>query len=56
MQPQGKVEFSVRTLRKVRRVESVHHGKLAFQQHGEREVSFSLPLESTDYVLLYYGE
>jgi hypothetical protein len=51
--PQAKVELSVRVDRPVRRLETVHQGQLAFRADAGR-IDFVLPLESTDYVKIYY--
>ena len=53
LQPLKEVTFAVESTRRVRRVESVHHGALQFKQEAGR-VRFSLPLVETDFVKLYY--
>ena len=51
--PLARVEFSVRSERPVRRLESVHQGQIEFRAEAGR-IAFALPLESTDYVKIYY--
>jgi len=53
LQPLKKVTLAVEVTKPVRRVESVHHGKLPFTQKAGR-VQCSLPLVETDFVKLYY--
>lgn len=52
LQPVKELTLSVETEKRIRRVESVHHGKLEFTQKSGR-VHFSLPLVETDFVKLY---
>ena len=51
--PLATVSFSVRVDRPVARVETIHQGRIPFQQQGKR-VSFAIPLASTDYVKILY--
>ncbi|MCM8817393.1 MAG: beta-galactosidase trimerization domain-containing protein [Candidatus Omnitrophica bacterium] len=52
--PQKNIEFVVRVKRNVKNIESVHSGKLKFNQKKDT-VSFVLPrLESTDFVKIMY--
>ena len=53
LHPLTNVHFSVRADRDVARVESIRQGRLHFRRAGGR-LAFSLPLESTDYIKLYY--
>lgn len=52
LQPLKKVTLSVRTKRRIERVESVHHGTIAFVRKAPDQVEFSLSLRETDFVLL----
>jgi hypothetical protein len=55
--PQKNVRFGVRTgKRVVARVESVHQGPLDYTQEKAGIISFSLPLEASDYVQVYFAE
>jgi hypothetical protein len=52
--PLEKVRFQLRTSQTIARIESVHHGDLVFSSEEEGIVEFSLPLDASDYVKLYY--
>ncbi len=54
LQPVAKLVLSVKTARRVKRVESVHAGPLEFRRRGWKRVEVSLPLQETDFVKLYY--
>ncbi len=53
LQPIKQLTLSVETGSPIRRVESVHHGSLGFEQKAGF-ATFSLPLVETDFVKLYY--
>ena len=55
LKPIDRLSLTVRTPRSVACAESSHHGKLDFKTNGDR-VEVSLPLESTDFVKLYYAD
>ena len=48
------VEFSLKIDRAVDRIESVHRGRLDFQEASGHQIRFTLPLEASDYVKIYY--
>jgi hypothetical protein len=52
LQPLKKVTLTVKTKQRIERVESVHHGTIAFVRKAPDQVEFSLPLRETDFVLL----
>ncbi|HOL34978.1 MAG TPA: beta-galactosidase trimerization domain-containing protein, partial [bacterium] len=52
-QPIAELTLEVKPLRRVKRVESVHCGQIRFSQHADR-IRFSLPLQETDFVKIYY--
>lgn len=52
LRPLHEVRLQVRTSRPVRRIESVHRGCLSFQPAEPNTVTFSLPLDATDFVKL----
>lgn len=52
--PQKEVQLTVTAKRNISRIESAHQGELKFSRLAPGKVSFSLPLESTDFVKLYY--
>jgi len=54
LQPLKEVTLAVQTAQSVQRVESVHQGRLPFRRVAENRVEFSLPLQETDFVKLYY--
>lgn len=54
LEPQSHVDFSVQVNRPVDRVETVHLGKIPFQSAEDGRISFSIPLEASDYVKIYY--
>lgn len=54
LEPIDKVEFELRSPRPVTRIESVHHGPIAFESAANGMVQFSLPLGASDYVKVYY--
>lgn len=49
-----KVDFSLRVSRPVSTVESVRLGKLTFSEQGKGMITFSLPLQASDYVKVYF--
>lgn len=53
LQPIKKLVLTVKTKKPVKSVESVHAGKISFQQQGNF-VKFSMPLKETDFVKLLY--
>lgn len=54
LKPLDNIELTVRTPKPVKRVESVHHGVLKTERVGTNVLRFKLPLESSDYIKLYY--
>ncbi|MEO6848174.1 MAG: hypothetical protein ABI254_13020, partial [Chthoniobacterales bacterium] len=54
MQPLSKITLTATTPKKVKKIESIHHGDIPFTRKGPNEVKFSLPLQETDFVLLRY--
>ena len=52
--PLDKVEFSLRSPRAIARIESIHHGAIAFEPTENGIVRFSLPLDASDYIKVYY--
>jgi hypothetical protein len=48
------VEFSLRIDRPVDQIETVHRGRLDFKEASDHQIHFSLPLEASDYVKIYY--
>ena len=48
-----RVDFTLKIDRPVERIETVYQGALEFQQTATR-VSFSMPLDCTDYVKIYW--
>ncbi|MDF1751781.1 MAG: beta-galactosidase trimerization domain-containing protein [Verrucomicrobiales bacterium] len=52
---QDKVQLTVKIDgNRVRKVESVHHGKLEFTLQPDNTISFSLPLAASDYVMIHF--
>ncbi len=54
LETQAKVDFTVRVDRPVDRIETVHHGKIKFHSPKKKVVRFSIPLEASDYVKIYF--
>lgn len=54
LRPQPAVTLTIRTTKPVRRVESVQRGNIQFKSAGPQNITFTLPLESSEYVKLYY--
>jgi len=52
--PLEKVEFSLRSQREIDRIESIHQGAIAFKTQGRGVVTFSLPLNASDYIKIIY--
>ena len=48
------VDFTVKSPEEVARIESVHRGEIQFTRDGTGTFSFSLPLETSDYVKIYF--
>jgi len=55
LKPLEKVDFSLRLKRPIGRVETVHQGTISFESDKNGTVSFSIPLNATDYVKIYYS-
>ncbi|NQU40043.1 MAG: hypothetical protein HQ523_08835 [Lentisphaerae bacterium] len=53
LSPLADVAFTVRIDRPVKRIETIYQGQLGFTTEAN-QVRFSMPLESTDYVKLYF--
>ncbi len=53
LQPLREITLSVKTSKKVSHVKSVHKGDLNFNAH-DSAISFSLPLQETDVVLIFF--
>jgi len=49
-----KTDFTLRVSRPVKSIESVHLGELPISEEEGGTVSFSLPLDASDYVKVYY--
>jgi hypothetical protein len=56
LRPIDSLALSVDVPAPVTRVASVHHGELAFEREGDTAVSFRLPLDSTDFVMITCGD
>lgn len=54
LEPIAKVEFRLRSPRPITRLESIHHGDIAFESSENGIVQFSLPLDASDYVKVSY--
>lgn len=54
LKPLDKVEFGLRSLRPITRIESIHHGAIAFESDENGIARFSLPLDASDYIKVYY--
>ena len=52
--PLERVDFSLRVERPIGRIETVHRGPIDFKTGTGGKVEFSVPLDATDYVKLYY--
>ncbi len=52
--PLKRVDFSLRIERPIDRIETVHQGRIEFDTGKEARVTFSVPLDATDYGKLYY--
>jgi len=52
--PLEKVDFSLRVERPIDRIETVHHGQIEFEPDKSGKVTFSIPLDATDYIKVYY--
>ena len=52
--PVGQVDFSLRIERPVDRIETVHRRQIEFERGESGRVSFSIPLDATDYVKIHY--
>ena len=50
LQPIASLKLGVRVSGAVKDVVSVHHGKLEHKVEAPNQISFSLPLDSTDFV------
>jgi hypothetical protein len=53
LQALDKVDFTLKIDRPISRVETVYQGKLDFQQQQDH-IAFSLSLDASDYVKIYY--
>ncbi|WP_442506465.1 beta-galactosidase trimerization domain-containing protein [Novipirellula sp. SH528] len=54
LKPIDNVEFRLRSPRPIARIESIHHGVIAFESGEKGIVRFSLPLDASDYIKVYY--
>jgi hypothetical protein len=52
--PLDKVEFNLRSQRAIARIESIHRGAIEFATDGSGVVTFSLPLDASDYIKVIY--
>lgn len=52
--PLDKVEFSLRSLRAIARIETIHQAAIAFESTENGIVRFSLPLDASEYISVYY--
>jgi len=52
--PLERVDFSLRVERPIGRIETVHRGWIEFENDNDGSVTFSIPLDATDYIKLYY--
>jgi hypothetical protein len=50
----GRVDFTVRVDHPVDRIETVHLGRIKILEAGLGRVRFSIPLDASDYVKIYY--
>jgi hypothetical protein len=53
LQPLEEVGLEVKVAGSVERIESIHHGQLSFTTIGS-SVEFSLPLQETDIIKIYF--
>lgn len=54
LRPIENLKLQIRIARPVARIESVHHGTLGAESVATNRLAVTLPLESTDFVKLYY--
>ncbi len=54
--PLNRVEFTLQADRPVARIETVHRGSIEFHHAGQNRVQFSIPLDASDYVSVYYAK
>jgi hypothetical protein len=52
--PLENVGFSLRVERPIDRIETVHQGQIEFETNKVGSVTFSIPLDATDYIKMYY--
>ncbi len=52
--PLKKVEFRLRTEQPVTKIETVHQGEIDFNTDKNGNITFSLPLDATDYIKIEY--
>ncbi|MFK5922909.1 MAG: beta-galactosidase trimerization domain-containing protein [Verrucomicrobiota bacterium] len=51
----NQADFTLKVDRPIKSVESIYHGQINFQQN-ENQIAFSLPLNASDYVKIYYQD
>jgi len=54
LKPITRLELTVSVAKPIDRIESVHQGQIAFESRGDRGAGLTLPVESTDFVKIYY--
>jgi hypothetical protein len=54
LEPVANIDLSVRIEHPIDRIETVHLGRIDFEHEGNDRIRFSMPLEASDYVKIYY--
>ncbi len=54
LEPLREVEFNLRTNYPIATIESVHQGRLHYERTQDGRITFSMPLDSTDYIKIGY--